>query len=202
MKKLAVLLFLICASTSLSIFDGQAWGSADTLLPRTDGEVGWTVSGCAAGEHYDCVDDPPGSPDGDDTRVYTNLSTKIEAFYLDSTFVESIDSVVIKVNAQTSGTALYLQVGFEFFLESWQWWTEDSALLTTEWTDYSVKSGQSPWTASDINKYRWGVRTPASMPIFTDAEKTQVFLIVYYTEEEADNYSGKCPRGIARGIMR
>jgi len=146
-----IFLLLIC---------GQAWGSADTLQPREDGSVLWNHTGCDAGERHDCLDDPPGSPDGDTTCAYTSTPGLSEEFKHDSTFVSNIDSVVIRINAKKTDTeTVKLQVGWAYLVESlWYFWIEDSVTLTTSWADYWVNADdEENWTYQKINARRFGV---------------------------------------------
>jgi len=159
MKKFAVLVFIFL------LFGGQAWGSADTLLPRADGTNLWSHTGCPADSYYQCVDDPPGSPD-ENTYAYTSAVSMTEAFHMDSTFVSNIDSIVIRINAKGTGTETKLYVGWEYYSEAlWYFEIDDSVTLTDSWADYSVMSDEVQagysWTYGYINARRFGVRTPA-----------------------------------------
>lgn len=199
--------FILNGQALIPYGSGQAWGSADTLQPRADGSVLWNHSGCAAGERYDCVDDPPGSPDGDNTRAYTSATNKAEEFWHDSTFVANIDSVVIRINAKKTGGTVKLYVGWAYYVEGlWQFWIEDTVTLTSSYADYSVNADDDPsWTYQKINARRFGVHTAGSMTGIWSANLTQVFVIVYYTEEseEAKKQGGivqdEDSKGIAEG---
>ena len=146
----------------LLLICGQAWGSADTLQPREDGSVLWDHTGCDEGERYDCVDDPPGSPDSTITYAYTTSPDKAEEFKFDSTFVSNIDSVVLKVNAEKPGTGtVKLYLGWAYYTEElWHFWIEDSVALTSTWDNYSSNLDDDPsWTYQKVNARRFGVHS-------------------------------------------
>ena len=160
---LRFLILVLLTSNFLLLICGQVWGSADTLQPKEDGvKVEWAHTGCAVGERYDCVDDPPGSPDGTDTYAYTSGAVaKQEYFRCDSTFVSDIDSVIIRINAKKTGAeTAKLYVGWAYWSElMWNWWTDDSVTLTTSWADYSANLDDDPsWTYQEVNARRFGVK--------------------------------------------
>jgi hypothetical protein len=158
-----IFLLLICGQTLIPYGSGQAWGSADTLQPVEDGyKVEWTHVGCFSPSYYQCVDDPPGSPDSTVTYAYiSGAVAKEEYFRVDSTFVSDIDSVIIRINAKKTGAGTAkLYVGWVYFTEGfWLWWTDDSATLTTSWADYSANLNNDPsWAYQEINARRFGVK--------------------------------------------
>ena len=178
--------FLLAFFFVLLLFDGQAWGAVDTLQPTADGGGGWcasawTASGCT--DHYDCVNDAPGSPDGDATRMYVADDYNIDCFdFEDATMDETIDSLVLRTNAKRTGDPASLSLGF--MVGAYNPHYEGSVDLTTSYADYSVKStgdeGDAAWTNAKINDRKWtyGVITGSN-----NRTVTQFFMIVYYAEE-------------------
>lgn len=174
--QLAVLLFLIC---------GQVWGAADTLLPVADNINLWDVYGCT--DHYDCVDDPPGDPDGDITRITVTVVAKSENYQLETASMSgTIDSLQIRVCGKKDGTPADMQVGFVHWTEFWQWHIEGSIDFTGDYADYSILSTEDEnafaWTNAKINARRFGVYSGEGN-MFWYFRVTQIFVIVYYAEE-------------------
>jgi len=156
MKKLLILVFIL-------LFCGQAWSDQDTLQPVADQTITWDHTGCSS-PFYQCVDDPPGSPDSTITYAHTITANNPEFYRVDTTFAPNIDSVVVHVNARKDGYAdstVYLYMGFGLLsVGEWIWWTTDSVLLTAIWANYSENLTYEPdWTYQKINARRFGARS-------------------------------------------
>lgn len=152
------LIFLV----SIFLLYGQVWGAADTLQPVADQVINWDHTGCSAGSYYQCVDDPPGSPDSDTTYAYTTTANEPEYFLFDSIFVSNIESVVVHVNVRKVGyedSTVYLYEGFGYYSEgAWHWWTTDSVELAAEWESHSENLDYDPsWTYQEVNARRFGM---------------------------------------------
>jgi len=188
---------------------GQVWGAADTLQPVTDNTIEWNRSGCDVDKHYDCVNDPPGSPDGEETKVYLSGAYKLETFQIETaSMLGNIDSLGIRINGRKTGiSSVAIEVGFEHDDDGWTWHGEGDITLSVSWSDYRMLStgdeGDNAWTNAKINARRFGVKSKDPGGIWS-ANVTQIFVIVYYAEaagkpSEPIVRESEDARGICRG---
>ncbi len=170
--------------------DGEVYEPLDvvSLLPDAEGDTQtWTIFPAdRGGLHWNKVDDPVGSPDGDSTYVYSTTVQNEEFNHTTDEKLEGATISEVKVVARMKYVGVAVTVNIGLNVGGTRFPGGSNNALTASYAYYEQKWNQNPadsqdWEKSDIDSLQTSLRYMIGMFPGDAARCTQVYLNVTYT---------------------
>lgn len=161
-------------------------GTTFNTLPESDGAPNdWTPDGCT--DHYDCVNDPIGSPDEASTKLDVGAKNKQDVFNFVDHTTESGTITNVRVYSRAMQTlaetyAEEVEMGGTAYVGT-------THTPTGSWVDYYSDWADDPsggaWTWTDIDNLQAGVKSIGVGGWTGTLSCTAVWVVVTYTAPSA-----------------
>jgi hypothetical protein len=177
--------------------------STINLTPIADGAYDQlTPSGCA--NSFECIDDPPGSPDDDTTYLSLSSGTGRQSVIVNAFYAgETINNVTVLARCKNGGFASALTVYPFVRINGTDYDDPAGATAYSTYDDFSYTWNTNPdtaaaWTPADLAALEAGLRLVATG---SPGRLTQIYVIVDYTPGNRAK-KRKLRQGLAPGMRQ